>query len=170
MIIQPVAPTDRTIHPARQRHRPARMLPRRRLPAAALPSVLLLMLTAGPVTAAADRLDLICTEQISRQVVFGDQGKVHYEERTPEAPEEVSLTLLRPAPSADADPDAARIESSAPYLASNAATWIADRQVESHSGQVRIDLLTNVLSVADIADSGSASFRRFQCRPAAAQD
>lgn len=124
----------------------------------------LLLLAAGSV-GATDRLDLSCTEQISREVVFGDQGEVHYEERTPEAPQTVRLTLLRPTNAAD--PTAAQIESNDPDLASSSATWIVERQVESHDGRVRVDLLTNVLSITDNSHPGRASFRRFQCQPIA---
>jgi hypothetical protein len=139
----------------------------------------LVMLTAlallSPAAAAEDepkdRIELVCTEQPVRHVAFGDAGQVTYEELPPREPEPVRITVIRSDTSQRYVIDAARIESETPYLAVEQATWTHGQQVDADAGRLRLNLKTNVLSVAETGTAGQAAFRRFQCRePARAAD
>jgi hypothetical protein len=110
-----------------------------------------------------DRIELVCTEQPSRHVAFGEDGRVTYEQQTPREQEPVRLTVVRSDTSQRYTIDAARIESDAPYLQADRATWTYGEQVDAGQGRVRLNLKTNVLTVAEYGADGQASFRRFQC-------
>lgn len=124
---------------------------------------------AGSAAAAEDappeRIELTCTEQPLRHVVFGDAGAVSYEELPPREEEPVPVSVIRTGDD-DAEPQAvntARFESPKAYLTSRQAIWTAGQQVDADAGRLRLDLRNYVLTLAETQTPGEATFRRFQC-------
>ncbi|MCF7991701.1 MAG: hypothetical protein K9M02_14755 [Thiohalocapsa sp.] len=117
-----------------------------------------------------DRIDLVCIEQPANRVVFGDDGSVDYREIPPAETEPVTLSVTRADPGGDYPIDAARIDSTVPYLAVENATWTAGHQVDARQGQLRINLETDVLTLTETDHAGQAAFRRFECERQPAED
>jgi hypothetical protein len=111
----------------------------------------------------AERIDLVCTEQPLKHVVFGADGKIDYREEPPREPAPVRLAVIKTSPGGKSEVEPARMESAVPYLQIDDAFWTAGGQVDSRNGLVRLDLQTNVLTVAETGTAGEAAFRHFQC-------
>ena len=138
-----------------------------RRPLRVLAAATLLVVPPGIAAAAdksPDRIELRCTEQPFNHVVFGDDGKITYEQLPPKEPEPVPLVLIRDKGTKGQAVYDARIESPIPYLQADQATWTQGHQVDAQQGRLRIDLNTNVLTVSETQTPGQASFRRFQCK------
>jgi hypothetical protein len=110
-----------------------------------------------------DRIGLTCTEQPAKRVAFGDDGTVDYREVPPAETAPVTVTITRLDAGAGYAVDAARIDSSAPYLAVEKATWTAGHQVDANQGQLRINLDNNIVTLTETGADGQAAFRRFEC-------
>lgn len=111
------------------------------------------------------RLDLVCVEQPMRHVSFGPDGQIGYGEQPPRAPGAVAVSVIRAEQRGGDTSDAARIESPNADLAADQATWIDGFQVEARQGHLRIDLASQVLTLAETGTAGEATFRRFRCEP-----
>ena len=132
--------------------------------AAKLVAASLLLSQAASIQAdePAERIDLVCTEQPLKHVVFGADGKIDYREE-PREPAPVRLAVIKTSPGGKSEVEPARMESAVPYLQIDDAFWTAGGQVDSRNGLVRLDLQTNVLTVAETGTAGEAAFRHFQC-------
>ena len=117
----------------------------------------------------AERIDLVCTEQPLKHVVFGADGQIDYREEPPRETAPVRLTVIKTHPGGKSELAPARTESDVPDLNIDDATWTAGGQVDGRNGSVRLDLQTNVLTVAETGTAGEAAFRHFQCERQPAQ-
>jgi hypothetical protein len=129
-------------------------------------SILSLLLTSvGYAAEPVDRIDLICTEQPMRHVIFGEAGQVDYREEPPRETAPVRLSVIKADPTGMAETELARIESDTPDLTASHALWFDRRHVDARDGKFRLDLQTNVLSIAETGANAETLFRRFTCAP-----
>ncbi len=110
-----------------------------------------------------EQLDLRCVEQPMRAVAFGEPGELSYGEQAPKESDPIDLLVTKSRPGEDFNIDFALIESSAGYLETEEAVWLADKQIEAQQGRFKLNLSNLTMTLTETDPDGSARFRRFEC-------
>jgi membrane-bound inhibitor of C-type lysozyme len=128
------------------------------------------LLIAGallPIAAAGQNapreLELRCSELPPVEVTVDGQGQVSSRERVAEEFTPVEVRIENSQHLSGGTVVAARVESAAPFLETEFATWTAGDSVVADDGRLRFDIASGVLYLTETSNGNQALFRRFEC-------